>query len=218
MDGRDPILPASAPSRDAASPAQASEPEKIRQNLERVLSSQEFRTSKRCQDFLKYVVERTLEGQAETLKERTIAMDVFGRGSEYDPADSATVRVRAGEVRKRLERYYINEGTRDTIRIEIPAGTYVPEFQPQEKTRTPELPEKISESASPKTELRPSLRGRVAAALIVLVTVAITLLWYKERPRPNALDEFWAPVTATSSPVLLFASTVPVYSKKRPRC
>src|SRR5712692_10353068 len=78
----------------------------VRAALNRVLHSQGFRASRRSQDFLRYVVERTLDGQADTLKERTIGIDVFGRLSGYDPSDDATVRVKAGEVRKRLGHYY----------------------------------------------------------------------------------------------------------------
>src|ERR1700682_3563930 len=87
----------------------------VRSALGQVLQSQGFRSSKRSQDFLRYVVERTLEGQADTLKERTIGIDVFGRSSAYDPSDDATVRVKAGEVRKRLGMYYASEGRQDEI-------------------------------------------------------------------------------------------------------
>ena len=86
--------------------------ELIRAELNQVLQSQGFRSSKRSQDFLRYVVERTLEGQADTLKERTIGIDVFGRSSAYDPSDDATVRVKAGEVRKRLGLFTRARGAR----------------------------------------------------------------------------------------------------------
>src|SRR6516162_6238160 len=100
----------------------------IREELDRVLASPEFRTSKRSQDFLKFVVEHALSGQADLLKERTIGIDVFGRSTDYDPGEDATVRVKAGEVRKRLGLYYSEQGALDLIRIELPLGTYVPEF------------------------------------------------------------------------------------------
>src|SRR3954471_20506521 len=80
--------------------------EQIREELNRVLASHEFRTSKRSQEFLRYVVDHTLKGQADTLKERNIGVDVFGRPVDYDPSEDATVRVKAGEVRKRLGLYY----------------------------------------------------------------------------------------------------------------
>src|SRR5215471_19727165 len=102
--------------------------EQIRQELDRVLASHEFRSSKRSQEFLRYVVEHALSGQGEMLKERTIGIEVFGRPTSYDPSDDATVRVKAGEVRKRLGLYYSSEGAHDTIRIELPSGTYVPQF------------------------------------------------------------------------------------------
>src|SRR5580704_7271874 len=101
----------------------------VRTALNRVLQSQGFRASRRSQEFLRYVVERTLEGQADTLKERTIGIDVFGRSATYDPSDDATVRVKAGEVRKRLGLYYAGEGAHSRLKIELPAGTYVPEFR-----------------------------------------------------------------------------------------
>src|SRR5580704_4767775 len=102
--------------------------ERIREELTRVLSSHEFRSSKRSQDFLRYVVENTLQGHGDMLKERTIGIEVFGRPTSYDPSDDATVRVKAGEVRKRLGLYYSGQGAANPLRIELPSGTYIPEF------------------------------------------------------------------------------------------
>src|SRR3984957_10067631 len=109
-------------------PARVSE-EAVREELSRVLSCHEFRLSKRSQDFVRYVVEHTLSGREDMLKERTIGIEVFGRSTSYEPSDDATVRVKAGDVRKRLGLYYADQGARDPLRIELPAGTYVPEFR-----------------------------------------------------------------------------------------
>src|SRR5579871_2952268 len=103
--------------------------DRIREELSRVLASHEFRSSKRSQDFLRYVIDNTLSGHADLLKERTIGIDVFGRPTSYDPSEDATVRVKAGEVRKRLDRYYTLEGRAAAVRIELPPGAYVPEFR-----------------------------------------------------------------------------------------
>src|ERR1700722_2659734 len=103
--------------------------EAVREELNRVLSCHEFRSSKRSQDFLRYVVEHTLAGHADILKERTIGIEVFGRSTSYEPSDDATVRVKAGDVRKRLGLYYSEQGAQNPLRIELPAGTYVPEFR-----------------------------------------------------------------------------------------
>src|SRR5579871_5266228 len=88
----------------------------VREELNRVLGSHEFHASKRSQDFIRYVVENTLAGHADTLKERTIGIDVFGRSTSYEPSDDATVRVKAGEVRKRLGLYYAGQGASDAVR------------------------------------------------------------------------------------------------------
>src|ERR1700691_5192558 len=109
-------------------PARVSE-EAVREELSRVLSCHEFRLSKRSQDFVRYVVEHTLSGREDMLKERTIGIEVFGRSTSYEPSDDATVRVKAGDVRKRLGLYYAEQGAHNPVRIEVPAGTYVPEFR-----------------------------------------------------------------------------------------
>src|SRR5947209_18136445 len=82
----------------------------VRQELNRIRASHEFHSSKRSQDFIRYVVEHTLDGHGDILKERTIGIDVFGRSTSYEPSDDATVRVKAGEVRKRLGSYYAGLG------------------------------------------------------------------------------------------------------------
>ena len=73
-------------------PARVSE-EAVREELTRVLSCHEFRSSKRSQEFLRYVVEHTLSGRTDMLKERTIGIEVFGRSTSYEPSDDATVRA-----------------------------------------------------------------------------------------------------------------------------
>src|SRR5476651_869449 len=118
------------------------EEERIKEELNRVLLCHEFRSSKRSQDFLRYVVDNALHGHAGMLKERTIGIEVFGRSTSYDPSEDATVRVKAGEVRKRLGIYYSGEGAHNAMRIELPSGTYVPEFRngPHKETGVVPLP------------------------------------------------------------------------------
>src|SRR5579884_1311038 len=100
----------------------------VRQELDRIIASRVFRGSHRCQAFLQYVVSKTLEGEGQFLKERTLAVHVFGREATDDLSDDSIVRVGAREVRKRLAQYYIDEGANDPVRIELPAGSYIPTF------------------------------------------------------------------------------------------
>jgi hypothetical protein len=188
----------------------------IREELGRVLASHEFRTSKRSQDFLRYVVENTLNGRAEILKERTIGIDVFGRATSYDPSDDATVRVKAGEVRKRLGIYYSDQGAQSPLRIELPSGTYIPEFR---LAHSPPGGGPCGEPMAVPTPSKPAwIRvvtwRRAAGAALALIAVT-ALIWTGTRPAPTVLDEFWAPVLKGSSPVFVCAAYVPVWNLDR---
>src|SRR6266581_1986038 len=83
-------------------------PEAVRRQLQNILASPAFHGSKRCQQFLEYVCDKFLEGQPGALKERTIAVEVFGRHPDSDLAEDTIVRVGAREVRKRLAQYYVS--------------------------------------------------------------------------------------------------------------
>ena len=183
----------------------------IGEELERVLASPEFRTSKRSQDFLRYVVEHAVSGQADSLKERTIGIDVFGRSTDYDPGEDATVRVKAGEVRKRLGLYYAEHGAHDPLRIELPLGTYIPEFHPVEAAAVMPAPEPHP-AASIKPQAVSNMRGpRIVALAAVVCFVGAGIIWLRTRPANTPLDQFWRPVLMGSAPVLLCAAYVPVY-------
>jgi Tol biopolymer transport system component len=97
--------------------------------LNRVGASPGFATSPRLRKFLYFVVERTLDGRAEDLKETVVGVEVFGRDASYDPRIDPVVRITAGRVRERLEQYYQAEGQLDDIRIALPKGGYVPRFE-----------------------------------------------------------------------------------------
>src|SRR5208337_3300684 len=103
--------------------------EAIRAALNRVLASSAFRTSQRAQVFLRYVVEATLSGNSEALKERIIGIEALGRGASFEPSDDSSVRVAAGDVRKRLMMYYASpEGSSDPLVLDLPVGNYIPHF------------------------------------------------------------------------------------------
>jgi hypothetical protein len=95
--------------------------------LKQILASSEFRSSHRCQDFLSHVVKHALSGDFDEIKERILGIRVFGREAGYDTNYDSIVRVTASGVRKRLLRYYKTSGS-SAIRIELPAGSYIPEF------------------------------------------------------------------------------------------
>ncbi len=101
----------------------------IRGQMDRLIKSPYFRQSKRYPNFMRHVVESTLEGQAEGLKERTLGMEIFDREPSYDTSGDSIVRVAAAEVRKRIAQYYQEEAHDAELRIELPTGSYVPHFR-----------------------------------------------------------------------------------------
>ncbi len=164
----------------------------IRAELERILASPAFATSRRCRDFLRHVVERALSGQAESLKERTIAVNLFGRPADSDLEKDSTVRVCASHVRRRLAEYYRPSTGDDTHwRIELPAGSYAPVFHPPGAMEIHKVPE-----ARPLPR-----RRRLAAGLIVVVSAALAAaaLWRMASSPPAPARAFWGPAIASSA-------------------
>src|ERR1700693_1055987 len=100
----------------------------VRAHLEKVLSSQSFKAAKGRSKFLRYVVEEALAGRAESIKEYSIGVEVFGRGPSFDPRISNIVRVEAQRLRSKLAKYYEGEGREDALRIELPKGGYAPSW------------------------------------------------------------------------------------------
>lgn len=108
--------------------------DKIEQ-LENVLQSRTFQGSENLRAFLRYVVTKSVDDGGASLKEYTIASEVFGQGN-YDPRIDSTVRVQAGRLRNKLQEYYATEGRRDAIVIELPKGHYTPTFSYVQKPAT----------------------------------------------------------------------------------
>ncbi|MDR3772515.1 MAG: tetratricopeptide repeat protein [Terracidiphilus sp.] len=100
----------------------------VRRHLQEITASHAFAGSKRTQDFLKLIVDHTLEGEIDGLRERMIGAEMFGRPIGYDTGSDSVVRVKATEVRKRLAQYYRERDGTSAVRIELPSGSYVPRF------------------------------------------------------------------------------------------
>lgn len=145
----------------------------VRAELETMLKAPIFAQSNRCKRFLSYVVLQTLAGHAGELKERTIGISVFDRTNDYDTGDDSIVRVTANEVRKRLGQFYGESAGTHQIQIELPRGSYVPEFRIQATRRANKAAENTvppsavespeSEEATPRVE--PAIADAASSAL-----------------------------------------------------
>src|SRR5215467_1948495 len=109
-------------------PKSAESEHAIREHLSVLLSSAAFAQVDRLKRFLRYVVEETVAGRSEGLKEYSIGVEVFDREASFDPRTDPIVRVQARRLRARLARYYEEEGRGQEICIELPKGSYVPVF------------------------------------------------------------------------------------------
>ena len=118
------LEPQGGTERTSATPA----PDEILEQLDLITASPLFSRSKRYPSFLRYIVERTLSGEVDQLKERTLGVEVFNRPSDYDTNTDPVVRITAGEIRKRLAQYYGEPGHGHQLRVELPLGSYAPLF------------------------------------------------------------------------------------------
>ena len=153
--------------------------------LDRILESHHFRSSKKCSRFLRHIIEAAVEGRLDCLKERTLGVDVFEREPHYDTNQDPIVRGTAGEVRKRLAQYYLENGGTG-LRFSLPSGSYVPE------AHVATLEQAKPARPSPKSRRRLD-RSIIVAVAAVLCGLAVFLIVFF---RPTPLDRFWAPVIA----------------------
>lgn len=194
--------------------------EDIRAQVQLILASPSFHGSRRCRQFLEYVCERSLAGDLGALKERAIAIEVFGRRPQSDWAEDTIVRVGAREVRKRLAQYYsTSDGAAAKVRIEVPSGSYAPEFH-----YTAALGVEVPGIASPPADSpvkAPVWWQRrfvfvVAGCTVALIAGLLSLnRLARVNPAPPAsnasFEHFWAPVLAAREPLLLAVGNPLVY-------
>ena len=196
---------------------------KVREQMTRLLESHQFKNSRRYPALLRFIVEETLEGRGEFLKERLLGVRVFERPADYDTAADPIVRVTIAEIRKRIAQYYHDEEHDAEIRIELLPGHYVPEFRPR-RDGVQERVAPVAEAALVEVEAVPveatpaaavvavprrTSRRRRVLSLAVASALLLTLGYLVARwmLRPTALEEFWAPILATKRPVLFCLPT-----------
>lgn len=194
--------------------------------LGKVLSSTPFRNSRRYPAMLRYIVEKTLDGQEHSLKERTIGIEVFGRTPDYDTNADPVVRFSAGEIRRRLALYYQENEDRCTILFELPSGSYVPKICSRvEPSRTVlSTPGAFGGTASqqrnwqvtPATEQAPRSRSKwVLYAVLGLIFAGLGLALVLSLTRnkaqtsvaqaQNPVMEVWGPLLSNPSSVIISA-------------
>lgn len=203
----------------------AEQKETVREEMARILHSEYFRSSPRSGQFLRFVVEHTLEGRQGQLKERLIGIEVFGRKPSYLTEGDSVVRVRATEVRKRLSQYYANLPRSSACRIEIPPGSYIPQFLAWDGTT--ERGEAVTSEqvashlpVSPPPAERGRFRVGIAVLFVILPAVVLAAYWLSAGHRAQAftdtneaqLEQFWEPALRDPKSVLISIGSPTTYT------
>lgn len=203
----------------------------MQQQLEKLLATPLFHSSKRYPSFLRFVVARALAGQTDQLKERVLGVEIFERPADYDTNSDPIVRVTAAEIRKRIELYYQDPKHSQEIRLYLPSGSYAPQFSwPGHPAGVPARTLELSSGASknhtlstisvkladaPSEQVRSPRRNLVLGLGIVALGMVAAAFWYGSRP--PALQQFWQPFVKSPEPVLFCIADQSQYSTIRLR-
>src|SRR4051794_5415697 len=153
----------------------------VKCELQAISKSAVFSHSARQIKLLEYLCNKVLLGEADHIKAATIAMEVFGRQWDFDESKDAIVRVEAHRLRRKLAKYYEEDGANSHIRVVLAPGGYVPEFVVNESE--PDLPEDSLLAPdhpkdgfhSPQVVGIPDEQQHRRPTLLILLTVAIFL-------------------------------------------
>lgn len=195
------------------------------EQLDRILADPAFAKSKRYPSLLKFVVQRTLDGEEDSLKERILGIEIFERSPDYDTTEDPIVRVTAAKIRKRISEYYENPAHQHELRIDLPAGSYIPVFQRGaanvetpaplplaaliEPTLFIETPAPIPKAAAYEM-VRPKWQIFAAGAVLLLLIAAVVAGFTVWRgSRNSSLTALWKPLLTPPLPMLICIADEP---------
>jgi len=186
-----------------------------RAQVERIFQSKAFRSSDVLRHLLSYLVDASLAGTADDLKEYTVAVDALGKPSSYDPRQESAVRMQVGRLRQKLAEYYRTEGADDSIVVDLPKGGFRVVFEPRKAAfeQVP-LPDTVIEEVP-----RPGWRRREIALAICLALAVAGLAFFAIRSRQTAtageavvpwtpeIRQLWEPILSSNRPLVVCIAT-----------
>lgn len=180
--------------------------------IQRILQSKTFRTSEVHRNLLSYLADKSLAGEADSLKEYTVGLDVFAKPSSYDPRQESTVRMHVARLRQKLAEYYRTEGADDPIIVDLPKGGFRLTFEPRpiETEPAPAVPVAIP-------DVRKHYRYELGLGVALILAVGLALYFGTELrqvrqsiTRPAGwtpeLRELWQPLLSSNRPLILAVS------------
>ena len=224
-------MASTGPVTGAWHPKTESERQLVRSQLEKLVSDGRFAASKRYPCLLRYIVEQTLAGNEDNLKERTLGVEVFHRPPDYDTNLDPVVRLCAAEVRKRLAQYYQSPVHAGELRIELNPGSYIPVFlqpapdapalevnpgsyvpifslpgpdTPAFEVIPADVPSKAEQVSQPKRTKRIYWPAALIASGVIIAVILMlgARYWRHLGKQKSALEEVWSPLLTSSKPIL----------------
>jgi hypothetical protein len=142
--------------------------------------------------FLLYIAEHAISGTPEQIKEQLIGSEVLGRKPDYDPSTDNIVRVRAHELRQRLEKHFSTDGAGEPFCILVPKGSYVPEFSARRPSAAAGAAPVSPAQRAPFPTWAPwVLAGALALLLVILLARRSTPPAPSTQPQPAAIRDLW---------------------------
>lgn len=192
-----------------------------REELRRVLQSKQFASAPKRSRFLEFVAEQTFQGNGDKLNEYLIGVEVYERGTGFEPQEDPIVRVQAHEIRRALKKYYTEDGSQSVLRIDLPSGHYVPVFS-RSSLAAPESTEPSTHAAD-----LPDAGSRLPWVLTIALAVTCCVLGIflavalrrnaRQAPSqavvaalPDNLEWFWRPFLPPASTPLIVIPNHPI--------
>ncbi len=141
----------------------------VNDHLQKLLADPLFSLSDILKRFLVFIVEETLEGRSDQLKEYTIGVKVLHKPTNFNPQMDAIVRIHACRLRRALNRYYEGAGNRDSLRISMPKGNYIPFFY------------KSLPSRPVREQTKDSARARIGSEPPVMVAAVMPFSYFENQ-------------------------------------
>jgi hypothetical protein len=193
-----------------------------REALQRLLHSKYFSKTKKLSRFLEFVCEQSFIGDAEKLNEYLIGVEIYERGSDFDPQQDSIVRVQAHEIRRRLKEYFQEEGKGDPLRVDFPPGHYVPIFSRSDAQPAVSEPlAAIAETEPLAVKEQPNRNNKLVLILSLLCLLLAALLirekyfvqnFAPQLPQylPETMTWFWGPFLPPADPPLIVIPNHPM--------
>jgi hypothetical protein len=183
--------------------------------VERIIQNKNLRLSEVQRRLLTYLVEKSLAGEADDLKEYTIGVDAFGKPPSYDPRQESVVRMHVARLRQKLAEYYHTEGAADPVFLDLPKGGFKMVFEARPALAGPSEPEAAPAIVEART---PWFRRRTLQAGGLVLALGAVIFWASrwrtareslEAPSswPPELHQLWEPLLTPARPLVVCIAT-----------